>query len=98
VPSWEEVLKQLRDQTMLRQGIVIATGSSGAKLRVARGELGGREGAGDTRFMWPMGFRPFLAELYPDLAGELPRDVIAIADLQTQATKRHLGQLGVFGT
>jgi predicted AAA+ superfamily ATPase len=96
VPNWDEVLKQLRDQTLLRQGTVIATGSSGANLRAAQGELGGREGTGDTRFMWPMGFRPFLSELYSDLAAELPRDRIAIANVQTEATKGHLQHFGVF--
>jgi predicted AAA+ superfamily ATPase len=37
--GWATTLKQLRDQTSLRAGCVIATGSSGAKLREARGEL-----------------------------------------------------------
>lgn len=96
VPSWDEALKQLRDQTALRAGTVVATGSSGAKLRSAQGELGGREGGGDTRFMWPMGFRPFLTELYPDLAAELPPDRVALSDLQTEATNRLLDPFRLF--
>jgi len=49
-------------------------GSSGAKLREAQGELGGREGeAGGVRLLLPMGFCAFVGELYPDVAANLMR-------------------------
>ena len=73
VSGWAAALKQLRDQTSLRSGCVVATGSSGAKLREAQGELGGREGeAGGVRLLLPMGFRAFVGELYPNLSANLP--------------------------
>lgn len=96
VSSWAAALKQLRDQTSLRRGCVVATGSSGAKLREAQGELGGREGkAGGVRLLLPMGFRAFVRELYPNLAANLPRDAIALLDLQSDAARRYLNPLAV---
>lgn len=96
VGGWATALKQLRDQTPLRSGCVVATGSSGAKLREAQGELGGREGeAGGVRLLLPMGFRAFVRELYPGLAANLPRDTMALADLQSDAVRRYLQTLAV---
>jgi len=96
VGGWATALKQLRDQTPLRSGCVVATGSSGAKLREAQGELGGREGeAGGVRLLLPMGFRAFVRELYPGLAANLPRDMMALADLQSDAGRRYLETLAV---
>jgi predicted AAA+ superfamily ATPase len=89
IRGWATALKQLRDQTSLRIGCVVATGSSGAKLREAQGELGGREGAtGGVRLLLPMGFRAFVHELYPNLAANLPQDAVALLDLQSDATRR----------
>ncbi len=97
VPNWVETLKQLRDQTALRSGCVVATGSSAAKLREAQGGLGGREGpAGGVRLLLPMGFRDFLRELYPDLATSLPSDIIPLGDLQSEAADRYFRPLAVF--
>lgn len=96
VRDWDEALKQLRDQTALRSGCVMATGSSGARLREARGELGGREGpGGGVRLLLPMGFRDFLREAYPDLAASLPASVVDPRDLQSAAGKRYLEPLAV---
>jgi hypothetical protein len=68
---------------------VVATGSSGAKLREAQGELGGREGeAGGVRLLLPMGFRAFVRELYPNLAANLPGDAMALLDLQSDGARR----------
>ena len=96
IRGWAAALKQLRDQTSLRIGCVVATGSSGAKLREAQGELGGREGAaGGVRLLLPMGFRAFVHELYPNLAANLPQDAVALLDLQSDATRRYLEPLAV---
>jgi hypothetical protein len=96
VSSWAAALKQLRDQTSLRSGCVVATGSSGAKLREAQGELGGREGeAGGVRLLLPMGFRAFVGELYPNLAANLPGDAVALLDLQSAGARRCLEPLAV---
>jgi len=96
VGGWGIALKQLRDQTSLREGCVVATGSSGAKLREARGELGGREGeAGGVRLLLPMGFRAFARELYPTLAENLPGESMACGDLQSEAARRYLAPLAV---
>lgn len=97
VRNWVETLKQLRDQTALRGGCVVATGSSAAKLREAQGGLGGREGpAGGVRLLLPMGFRDFLRELHPDTAHALPTTVIDLGDLQTEAAARYFRPLAVF--
>jgi predicted AAA+ superfamily ATPase len=96
VGGWAIALKQLRDQTSLRTGCVVATGSSGAKLREAQGELGGREGeAGGVRLLLPMGFRAFVYELYPNLAENLPDESLASGDLQSEAARRYLQPLAV---
>lgn len=96
VNDWAAMLKQLRDQTSLRSGCVVATGSSGAKLREAQGELAGREGeAGGVRLLLPMGFRAFTRELYPSLSANLPDDRMALADLQSEAAQRLLEPLAV---
>lgn len=97
VSGWATALKQLRDQTILRSGCVIATGSSGAKLREAQGELAGREGqAGGVRLLLPMGFRDFARELYGPLAGQLPAETIELADLQSEAAGARLMELAVY--
>jgi predicted AAA+ superfamily ATPase len=97
VSGWATALKQLRDQTALRSGCVVATGSSGAKLRDTQGELGGREGeAGGVRLLLPMGFRAFARELYPGLAANLPGEGIALGDLQSEAMRRQLEPLAVY--
>lgn len=97
VSDWVLMLKQLRDQTELRQGTVVATGSSAAQLREARGDLGGREGPdGDIRLLLPMSFRDFASELYPDLAGSLPDDILELADLQSDAARAYLRPLEVY--
>ena len=96
VSSWAAALKQLRDQTSLRSGCVVATGSSGAKLREAQGELGGREGeAGGVRLLLPMGFRAFVHEIYPNLAANLPEGALALLDLQSAGAGRYLEPLAV---
>jgi uncharacterized protein len=96
VSSWATTLKQLRDQTSLRAGCVVATGSSGAKRREAQGELGGREGHdGGVRLLLPMGFRAFARELYPTLAENLPSESVACRDLQSEATRRYLEPLTI---
>ncbi len=96
VSGWASALKQLRDQTSLRGGCVVATGSSGAKLREAQGELGGREGQdGGVRLLLPMGFRAFVSELYPNLAANLPQGEVVLLDLQSAATRRYLEPLVV---
>jgi len=96
VSGWAAALKQLRDQTSLRSGCVVATGSSGAKLREAQGELGGREGgAGGVRLLLPMGFRAFVGELYPDLSANLPGDAVTLLDLQSAGARRCLEPLAV---
>lgn len=62
VNGWATALKQLRDQTLLRGGCVVATGSSGANLRDAQGELAGREGrAGELAYCSRWGFAPLRA-------------------------------------
>lgn len=97
VNGWATALKELRDQTSLRSGCVVATGSSGAKLRDAQGELGGREGeAGGVRLLLPMGFRAFARELYPMLAANLPAHELALGDLQSEAMRRQLEPLAVY--
>lgn len=97
VRDWVSTLKQLRDQTELRHGTVIATGSSAAKLREAQGDLGGREGPdGGVRLLLPMGFRDFARELYPELAASLPSDVLSLEDLQGEAAARYLRPLEVY--
>jgi predicted AAA+ superfamily ATPase len=97
VPEWVLTLKQLRDQTELRRGTVVATGSSAAKLRGAQGDLGGREGPdGDIRLLLPMSFRDFARELYPDLASSLPDEALDLADLQSDAARRYLQPLEVY--
>ena len=97
VASWAPALKQLRDQTALRKGTVVATGSSAAELRGAQGDLGGREGSdGGIRLLLPMGFRDFARELYPELAGDLPPQSLPPHDLQSDAGARQLGSLAVF--
>ena len=94
--GWAAALKQLRDQTSLRSGCVVATGSSGAKLREAQGELGGREGeTGGVRLLLPMEFRAFVRELYPNLAVNLPQDAVALLDLQSDGARRYLEPLAV---
>jgi predicted AAA+ superfamily ATPase len=96
VRDWVTTLKQLRDQTELRQGTVVATGSSAAKLREARGDLGGREGPdGGVRLLLPMGFRDFTRELYPELAASLPDQVLALGDLQSDLAKSYYQPLEV---
>jgi len=96
VSGWAAALKQLRDQTSLRSGCVVATGSSGAKLREAQGDLAGREGeVGGVRLLFPMGFRSFARELYPALVMNLPGGHVALDDLQSEATRRQLEPLGV---
>jgi hypothetical protein len=96
ISGWATTLKQLRDQTSLRTGCVVATGSSGAKLREAQGELGGREGHdGDVRLLLPMGFRAFVHELYPTLAENLPSESVALGDLQSETTRRYLRPLAI---
>jgi len=95
VPQWAKGLKQLRDQTILRQACVVATGSSTGDLREARGELGGREGeSGEVRVLLPMGFRPFVREMYPQLYADLPSESFAPTDLQSDAARHYLGRLG----
>ena len=94
VKDWPAALKQLRDATALRDGSVVATGSSTADLRAARGDLGGREGStGGVRILLPMPFRAFMREIYPDLADNLPSDVMHRHDLQTEASKRYFEAL-----
>ncbi len=96
VNGWATTLKQLRDQTSLRAGCVLATGSSGAKLREAQGELGGREGQdGGVRLLLPMGFRAFVHELYPNLAETLPGESLTSADLQSETARRYLEPLTI---
>jgi predicted AAA+ superfamily ATPase len=96
VSGWAAALKQLRDQTSLRSGCVVATGSSGAKLREAQGELGGREGAaGGARLLLPMGFRAFVGEIYPNLVANLSGDALALLDLQSAGARRYLEPLAV---
>lgn len=97
VADWASTLKQLRDQTDLRHGTVIATGSSATGLRQARGDLGGREGpGGGTRLLLPMGFRDFARELYPELATELPEATLSLQDLQSEAGAQCFEPLAVF--
>lgn len=97
VSNWAVALKQLRDQTDLRRATVIATGSSAADLRGARGELGGREGsAGGTRLLLPMGFRDFAREVYPDLAHQLPSESLPLRDAYTEAGIAYFASLAVF--
>lgn len=97
VADWASALKQLRDQTDLRQGTVIATGSSAAGLRQARGDLGGREGpGGGIRLLLPMGFRDFARELYPGLAAELPAATLSLQDIQSEAAAQCFAPLAVF--
>lgn len=97
VRDWVDTLKQLRDQTALREGCVVATGSSAAKLREAQGGLGGREGtAGGVRLQLPMAFRDFVRELYAELAAALPAETIALGDLQTDQAAHYLRPLAVF--
>ncbi len=100
VRHWAEGLKQLRDGTVLRHGCVVATGSSAAELRRARGEFGGREGedgsGGKIRMLLPMGFRSFLRELYPELAADLPTEFFALSDLQSESSHRYLTPLRPF--
>lgn len=96
VSEWATALKQLRDQTALRSACVVATGSSGAKLREAQGELGGREGeAGGVRLLLPMGFRDFVRELYAPLAANLSDQVVALSDLQSGTVQSQLRDLAV---
>lgn len=97
VDEWALVLKQLRDQTDLRTGTVVATGSSAAGLRQARGELGGREGAGGgIRILLPMEFRDFVRELIPELAAGLPTETLALQDVHSEAGARYFQSLAVF--
>ncbi len=97
VNGWATALKQLRDQTLLRGGCVVATGSSGANLRDAQGELAGREGrAGGARLLLPMGFRAFARELYPRLAANLPAETVELGDLQSEVVRRNLQELAVY--
>lgn len=97
VADWAAGLKQLRDQTGLRTATVIATGSSTADLRGARGELGGREGAaGGVRVLLPMGFRDFVRELFPGLGSGLPSEGLALPGLQTDASSSYFQSLAVF--
>ncbi len=97
VRDWATALKQLRDQTIIRDGCVVATGSSGAKLRDARGELAGREGAsGGVRLLLPMGFRAFVRELYPSLADRLPSETIDSPYLQSPTVGKLLAGLAVY--
>lgn len=90
INNWAETLKQLRDQTILKEGCVVATGSSTAKLREAQGDLGGREEGGEVRMLLPMGFRSFVRELYPDLHDDLPAEAFALTDVQSEAAQRYL--------
>jgi uncharacterized protein len=97
VGGWATALKQLRDQTLLRSGCVVATGSSGAKLREAQGELAGREGeAGGVRLLFPMDFRAFARELYPSLVEQLPDQTVDLLDLQSQVARDLLGGFAVY--
>lgn len=97
VSDWAIALKQLRDQTDLRNATVVATGSSAAELRNAQGELGGREGpAGETRLLLPMEFRDFVRELYPDLARELPSETLSLRDIQAETGEQYFSSLAVF--
>ena len=97
VREWAIALKQLRDQTDLRHGTVVATGSSAAKLREAQGELGGREGpAGDIRLLLPMSFRDFVRELYPDLAASLPAETLDLQGLQNETAAEYFEPLAVY--
>jgi hypothetical protein len=97
VSEWAIALKQLRDQTDLRNAMVVATGSSAADLRGAQGELGGREGpAGGTRLLLPMEFRDFVRELYPDLATELPGATLSLADVRSESGKAYFSSLAVY--
>jgi predicted AAA+ superfamily ATPase len=97
VADWASTLKQLRDQTDLRHGVVVATGSSAIGLRGARGDLGGREGPnGGTRLLLPMGFRDFVRELYPELAAELPAKTLSLQDVQSTAGAQYFEPLAVF--
>jgi predicted AAA+ superfamily ATPase len=95
VSNWAATLKQLRDNTILRDGCVVATGSSTANLREARGDLGGRESGGETRLLLPMGFRPFVRELYPELYEDLPTQTFGLSDLQSEAARRYLESMNV---
>jgi hypothetical protein len=64
-----------------RDGCVVATGSSTADLREARGALGAREGdVGGIRLLLPMGFRGFLRELHPNLFEDLPAESARIGN------------------
>jgi predicted AAA+ superfamily ATPase len=97
VQDWGVTLKQLRDQTLLRQGTVVATGSSAAKLREALGDLGGREGpGGGVRLLLPMGFRDFLRETNEELASALPQETLDLEDLQSETAAAYLQPLQVF--
>lgn len=88
VPNWTTTLKGLRDQTLVGDDTVIATGSRWlGREDVTADLLAGRAGSGDhrrLRHLWPMSFRDFAASTGRDLP-DLP--AAPLWDLQSPETR-----------
>jgi uncharacterized protein len=83
VKEWSAVIKDLRDNTELRDDCVVLTGSSARDFREATKNLAGRRGGitdGD-RLLLPMDFRAFCAAIglggVPQPGPFLPRDLMS---------------------
>jgi predicted AAA+ superfamily ATPase len=88
VDGWSDVVKDLRDDTALRQDCVVLTGSSSRGLRDAVDNLAGRRGpdsATSDRLLMPMGFREFCSLTGVDAPYEIPR--IRLSELFSPAAR-----------
>lgn len=92
-PEWSAVIKDLRDDTALREDCVVLTGSSARGLRDATKNLAGRRGGvtDSFRLLLPMGFRDFAVltglQGLPDVGTLRPKD------LRTQRTREVFDEL-----
>lgn len=92
-PEWSAVIKDLRDDTALRDDCVVLTGSSSRGLRDATKNLAGRRGpvSDSFRLLLPMTFREF--SLATGVTGVPTPQPLRPADLRTHATLELLEEL-----
>lgn len=95
IEGWTATLKRLRDQSLVGEDTVVATGSRWVGREDVTADLfAGRAGSGDhrrIRHLFPMSFREFLRHSERDLAAPEP---VPLWDLQGRAVREQLDAIG----
>lgn len=92
--SWSEVIKELRDNTLLHQDCLVLTGSSSRGFRDAIDNLAGRRGPDlehSDRMLLPMGFKQFCALTGVALPEDLPG--LSLAELFSRKARETFTEL-----